>query len=140
MYFVFDPNFPRIKESTHTYSTKAKELKDCGLLTGRQIQANLFLFYKAIALSPWMTSAQILPAQIPPRPMDSRNPVAGDAPESNFSENEVSTESLSAFPSGLCVWIFGDARGHIRVSFGEANGNPSRIKGKLPWRCYKVGS
>lgn len=58
-----------------------------------------------------MTSAQIPPAQIPPRPMGSRNPVAGDAPESNSGENEVSTESLNALPSGLCVWIFGDARG-----------------------------
>lgn len=58
-----------------------------------------------------MTSAQIPPAQIPPRPMGSWNPVAGDAPESNSSENEVSTESLSALLSGLCVWVFGDARG-----------------------------
>lgn len=51
-----------------------------------------------------MTSAQILP-----RPMGSRNSLAGDAPESNSSENEVSTGSLTALPSGLCVWIFGDA-------------------------------
>lgn len=59
-------------------------------------RANLFLSYKAITMSPWMTSAQILP-----RPMSSRNSLAGDAPESNSSENEVSTGSLSALPSGL---------------------------------------
>lgn len=35
-----------------------------------------------------MTSAQMPPAQIPPRPMGCRNLVAGDAPESNSSENE----------------------------------------------------
>lgn len=29
--------------------------------------------HKAIALSPWMTSAQMPPAQIPPRPMGFRN-------------------------------------------------------------------
>lgn len=69
-------------------------------------RANLFLSYKAIAFNPWMTSAQI-----PPRPMGSRNPVAGDALESNSSENEVSIDNLTALPSGLCVWIFGDAWG-----------------------------
>jgi hypothetical protein len=41
--------------------------------------------------------------QIPPRPMSSRNPVAGDAPERNSSENEASTDSLSALSSRLRV-------------------------------------
>lgn len=55
-----------------------------------------------------MTSAQILP-----RPMSSRNSLAGDAPESNSSENEVSTGSLSALPSGLRCGYLGmpDATG-----------------------------
>lgn len=61
-------------------------------------RANLVLSYKAITMSPWMTLAQILP-----RPMGSRNSLAGDARESNSSENEVSTGGLGAFPSGLCV-------------------------------------
>lgn len=79
-----------------------------------------------------MTSAQIPPAQILPRPMGSRNLVAGDAPESNSSENEVSTGSLSTLPSGLCVGLFEGClgQGRIRVSLGEANGNPSAIKNK----------
>lgn len=47
-----------------------------------------------------MTSTQILP-----RPMGSRNSFAVDAPECNSSENEVSTGSLSAFPSGLCGYL-----------------------------------
>lgn len=63
-----------------------------------------------------MTSTEIPIAQIPPRPIGSRNPVAGDVPEGNSSENEVSTESLRALPSGLCVWVFGNARG-LSVSY-----------------------
>nr|XP_054112156.1 intraflagellar transport protein 20 homolog isoform X2 [Callithrix jacchus] len=39
--------------------------------------------------------------------MGSRNPVAGDAPEGNSSENEVSTDSHSALPSALWEWILG---------------------------------
>lgn len=65
-------------------------------------RANLVLSSKAITM---MTLAQILP-----RSMGSRNSLAGDARESNSSENEVSTGGLSAFPSGLGVWVFGDAR------------------------------
>lgn len=58
--------------------------------------------------------------------------MAGDASVSNSNENEVSIDSLTAVPSGLCVWIFGVAwgRGRIRVSLSKGNGNLSRLKSR----------
>lgn len=101
MHFESSPDFPRIKESKHMF----RQSKGTQRLGGGQqsLQSNCFEPLDDVSSDADRSDSS--------RANGLQESLAGDAPESNSRENEVSTDSLTAVPSGLCVWVFGDAWG-----------------------------